>query len=99
MKLSEKHERTSQDFLYTDGEFPFDSLSRRFSEKTSAHGRAQTFISNRAGRENEPKMTPLRLLSSVHVFQRNPVGHSRRTGNIGSAMASSPGCREVFGPF
>jgi hypothetical protein len=99
MKLSEKHERTSQDFLYTDGEFPFDSLSRRFSEKTSAHGRAQTFISNRAGRENRPKMTPFGLLSLVHVFQRNPVGHSRRTCNVGPAMASSPRGREIFGSF
>ena len=42
-------------------------------------------------------MTPLDLLSSVHVFQRNPVGHPRRTRNIGPAMASSAGGREIFG--
>jgi hypothetical protein len=35
-------------------------------------------------------MTRSDLLSSVHVFQRNPVGHSRRTRNVGPAMASSP---------
>src|SRR5258707_257195 len=31
--------------------------------------------------------TPFDLLSSAHVFQRNPVGHSRRTCNVGSAMS------------
>jgi len=39
------------------------------------------------------------LLSSVHVFQRNPVGHSQRTRNVGPAMAPSPRSREVFGPL
>jgi hypothetical protein len=67
--------------------------------QTIGYGGAQTFISNRAGRENGPKMTPFDLLSSVHVFQRNPVGHSRRTCNVGPAMASSPRSREIFGPF
>jgi hypothetical protein len=81
------------------GEFSFDSLSCRFSENSSGHGCTQTFIRDHTGRENGPKMTAADLLSSVHVFQRNPVGHSRRTRNIGPAMASSAGGREIFGSF
>jgi len=84
-------------FLCANGEFPFDSLSHSFSDKSSAHLCAQTFISNHARSENGPKMRPLDLLSSVHVFQRNPVGHSQRTRDVGPAMASSPRGREVFG--
>ena len=37
------------------------------------------------------------LLFLVHVFQRNPVGHSRRTRNIDTAMAASPGAVKYSG--
>src|ERR1700760_522426 len=86
-------------FCIPDGEFQFDRLSHLFSKKQSAHGCAQTFISGRTGCENGPKMALFDLLSSVHVFQRNPVGHSRRTRNCGAPMAWSPKGSEIFGPL
>jgi hypothetical protein len=43
-------------------------------------------------------MTSFDLVPSVHVFQRNPVGHSWRPSNLGPAMAPSPRGREIFRP-
>jgi predicted DNA-binding transcriptional regulator AlpA len=42
-------------------------------------------------------MTRSDLLSSVHVFQRNPVGHSRRTRNVSPRSLRVPGAVKYSG--